>query len=370
MHILNLPVRIDLGQGVVMEPGQYISTEMVAMQLLLMVGDGTMAPLLESRPLNPEADLNGKRIMLQRAGGFGDLVLMTPVLREIKRRWPTCHIGVSCMTFYGTVLSGLPYVDEIVPFPAPMELANSYDVWVSYENAIEKNERAKSVHMTNLFAEIANIDKLENSKAEYRVKPSEAIWANEAYPRNGATRIAIQVGASGRCRRYHLLGELLNELVKKGYEVFLLGVENEIPALRGKKLTPQIRNLTESGLTFRQSCAVANSADCFIGGDSAILHVAGALDVPSVGLFGAFPWKLRTVYSESISPIQGTGACAPCFHHALGTMEQHFPNHCPSKAKGICQVIGTITPTRVVERVDKIMRKIQPVDDVLPMVNG
>ncbi len=372
MQLLTLPVALQLSPEIVLTPGKYLSTDMVTMQLLLLVGDGTMEPLKEVRPLNPAGDYNGKKILIQRAGGFGDIILMTPVLREMKRRWPTCHISIACMQHYGVVLHGLPYIDELLPFPTPLEAAEAHDVWIFYENAIEKDPRAHELHMTDLFAEIAGLSMGDDvdRRPEYRVRPSEAIWANEAYPRNGNKRIAIQVAASGRCRRYHLLGDLLNELVKKGFEVFLLGTENDIPALRGKRLTPQIRNLTEIGLTFRQSCAVLNTVDCLIGPDSALTHIAGALNIPAVALYGAFPWKLRTLYSPSVSAIQGTGACSPCFHHNLGTMEKHFPDHCPSKEKGICQVMGTITPTRVIERVEKIMRTVAPVSDLMLPADG
>ncbi len=366
MKIVNIPAVIPLAPDHIIQPGRYMAPEMVAMQLLLMLGDGSMEELdvpVEKYQMLEGADMNGKRIMLQRVGGFGDLVLLTPVMREMKRRWPTCHIGVSCMAHYGVVFAGLPYVDELLPFPLSMEAANTYDAWVLYENAIEKNPAAHETHMTDLFGEIAGLRNIENCKPEYRIKPTEAIWASEAYPRNFANRVAIQVGASGRCRRYPKMGDLLNELIKGGFEVMLLGTENEIPALRGKRLTPQIRNLTEAGLSFRQSCAVANTADVFIGADSAILHVAGALDIPSVGLYGPFPWKLRTIYNDSILPLQGTGACAPCFHHNMGSMEKHFPDHCPSKEKGFCQVLATLTPERIVEKAKKIMRKIEPANE-------
>ncbi len=366
MKILHLPAVLPISPDNILQPGRYMAPEQVSMQLLLMLGDGTMEELnvpIEKYQMLAGGDMNGKRILIQRAGGFGDLVLLTPVLREIMRRWPTCHIAVSCMPFYSVVFNGLPYVDELLPFPVSMDTAETYDSWVLYENAIEKNPAAQETHMTDLFGEIAGLRHIENCKPEYRVKPSEAIWASEAYPRNFAKRVAIQVGTSGRCRRYPKMGELLQELVKEGYEVMLLGTENEIPALRGKRLTPQIRNLTEAGLTFRQSCAVANTADVFIGADSAILHVAGALDIPAVGLYGPFPWKLRTVYSDSILPLQGTGACAPCFYHNMGAMEKHFPDHCPSKEKGFCQVLATLTPERIIEKAKKIMRTIEPANE-------
>jgi hypothetical protein len=131
--------------------------------------------------LYPSENYNERKILIMRAGGFGDLVLLTPVLREIKRLWPTCILQVSTMPHYASVLAGLSYVDEVLPYPLPYDDAYGTGPKVYLENAIERNPRAKTLHMTELFAEIAGIPTPENLLPDYRVKASEAIWANERH---------------------------------------------------------------------------------------------------------------------------------------------------------------------------------------------
>lgn len=374
MHILTLSARLELGPKDILDPGKYISTDVVAAQLLLMAdGDGSMTPLEEMRhferdqtgALRANSDWNGKRILIQRGGGFGDLVLMTPVLREIKRRWPTCHIGISTMSHYSVCLLNLPYIDEILPFPVPMETANKFDAWVFYENAVEKNSHAKELHITELFGEIAGINEIPDLKPDYRVKPTEAIWANEAYPRDGKRRIAVQVGAAAKLRRYPMWGEACSEMSRRGWEIMLLGTPGELPPMDPKKTPPGINNLTAVGLTFRQSCAVLNGCDAFAGSDTALLHVAGALGVPAVGLYGPFPWRLRTAHCPTTVALSGVGECAPCFHHVGPTMRQDFPDKCPSKAKGMCEVLASIKPERVVAKIDQIARRIEKIPEII-----
>lgn len=379
MHLLTLETRLEIGPKEVLEPGTYIAPDIAAAQLMVIADGGKMSPLgrsidryfdgdeiLSATGLGGSADWSGKRILIQRAGGFGDLVLLTPVLREIKDRWPSCHIGVSTMAHYGVVLANLPFVDEVLPFPILKSTADTFDAWIFYENAIEKNPRAHELHMTELFSEIAGLTGIENLLPEYRVKPSEAVWANESFPRvNGTRRVCIQVGASGRCRRYTQFGEVASQMVERGWEVMLLGTADELPSLKGKTLPPLLLNLTDRNMTFRQSCAVVNTADCFVGADSALLHVAGALAVPAVGLYGPFPWKLRTAHSPTTFAFQGTGDCAPCFHHVSATMRNHFPAHCPSASKGMCEVVNSTKPERVVAKAEQIMRKIAPMGDVI-----
>jgi ADP-heptose:LPS heptosyltransferase len=366
MHLLDLPERIELELEHPIEPGRYLLEDVNAAHLLVLAGGGQMVPYLQPVPLSPDALLESASVLFMRAGGFGDLVLLTPVLRELKRRSPATKIAVCTMRHYGVVLEGLPYVDEIVPYPPSEEKANSYSACVFYENAVERNPAAEQIHITDLFAMLAGIEGMDAAAKlpEYRVKASEAIWANEMFPRQpGVRRVCIQVGTSSAARVYHRgqLGEATGKLTKDGWEVFLLGEKGEIN-LQGRT-APNLRNLADMGLSFRQSCAVLSTADAFLGSDSALLHVAGALAVPAVGLYGPFPWKLRTAYCPTTFAIQGTeirvgGApCSPCFHHVNSARRNHFPDHCPSKKKGFCEVLASITPDRIVGKLNQIAPK-------------
>jgi ADP-heptose:LPS heptosyltransferase len=360
MHLLTLSASVDLGPLDQIPPGEYAVEDVAAAQLLVLAGGGRMAPFVtevERSALFGGQDYNGKSILLVRAGGFGDLVLLTPVLREIKRRWPAAKVRVSTMRHYAPVLSNLPFVDEVLPYPVPVGVVNECAAVVFYENAIEHNPRAEELHATELFGEIAGLLEIADLKPEYRVRPSEAVWANEAYPRvNGTRRVCIQVGASAALRVYpqKQMGEVVGALLKRGWEVFLMGDKGEVKL--PDATPPGLRNLAAAGLTFRQSCAVVSQADVLIGNDSALVHVAGALDVPAVAPYGPFPWKLRTAYSPSVHAIQGNAGCDPCFHHVNVARRNHFPDHCPSKKRGICQVLESIKPDRIVALAEKVAR--------------
>lgn len=371
MHILKIDSRIEIGPKDVIGPGEHLATDIVAAQLLLMADGGTMTPLDQHRPFRDDRDWNGRRLLFLRVGGFGDLILLTPVLREIKRRWPTSHIAVSTMSHYAPVFSGLPFVDEIVPFPLPWSVAEEFDAWVFYENSIEKNPRAHEIHATELFAEITGLGGIENLLPAYMVKPSEAIWAQEAYPRvPNVRRACVQVATSARCRVYSEMGLVCTLLCDQGWEILLLGEKggpNEPKMPPEDKLPPTLRNLIPSGLSFRQSSAVLATADVFIGPDSSLLHVAGALGVPAVGLYGPFPWKLRTAHCPTTIALSGAGDCAPCFHHVNGTMKNHFPAHCPSAKTGYCGVLKDIKPERVAAKADQIARQYREPQFAFPL---
>ena len=371
MHYLTLSEDLVLNPNYTLKKGRHLADDLNVGQIVTIAGHGRMEPFENLRPFNDQMDWNGKTILFIRAGGFGDLVLMTPVFREVRRRWPKAVIHVSTMPDYATVLQNLNSVDKTVMYPVDAATLDQYDAIVPFENAVERNPRASKVHMTDLFAEIAGLQKqgglaafgghpaLDEKRAEYVVTQNEMIWMIEQYPRvAGKRRLCIQGGASARCRVYPgpQLDSVVNELITKDWEIFLLGQKGEIQGLPD---IPHIHNLTATGATFRQSCAVLNSADCFIGNDSALLHVAGALKIPAVGLYGPFLAELRTKYAETTFEFQGKGNCTPCFHHVIPARRNDFPDHCPSKATGSCMLLASIDPKRIIQKVEQIAKKFE-----------
>lgn len=363
MHFLTLGGRVAVGQADIIEPGEYVVGDIFGAHLMVLANAGSM----EKMATGPQkidfedGDYNGKSILFMRAGGFGDLVLLTPVLREVKRLWPDCTVSVSTLSHYAQVLRHLPFVDFLLPYPLKKDVALGFAGAVYMDGSVEHEKRATEIHMTEYFAELAGIARPADLLPAYNVTENERIWCKEAYPRtNGTRRVAVQVGTSAVCRVYPRaqISEVIGSLVKEGWEVMLLGVKNEIktPGNPPKNL----RNLSDADLTFRQSCAVVESSDAFLGSDSALLHVAGALSVPAVGLYGPFPWQIRTKHCPTTFALTGRGDCAPCFHHVNAPLKNHFPEKCPSKDKGFCQVLADIKPTTIVAKLEKIA-KLAPV---------
>lgn len=371
MHIITLKERFVAYKALDLPPGDYVVEDHNGAQLLSYAGQGTMRPLVNERPFDDSKDWNGKTIVIVRAGGFGDITLgITPLARELKRRWPECKVVVSTMKPYAVVLKGLPFVDEAVIYPIEYEKFKQFDASIFLEGAVEHNPDAKKMHMADLFAKIAGLkDKpglaangghppLDDQTAAYVCTPGEMNWLVEMYPRTNKRRVSMQVGASAACRVYpgNNWQEVIKEMLDRGWEVFLLGKRGEI---RGDQPVENLYNLTDTETSFRHSCAVINSSDVFIGNDSALLHVAGALDIPAVGLFGSFLGSLRTAYAKNTFAIQATGRCAPCFHHANPGRgaSSGFPESCPSKEKGICEVLASIEPKRIVGKAEQIAKK-------------
>jgi ADP-heptose:LPS heptosyltransferase len=361
VHLVILKEGIQFTKKDRVEPGAYIAETQNGAQFLSVADAGTMNELKEERPFDETKDWNGKKIMLMRVGGFGDLVLMTPVMREMKRRWPDCKIVFCCQQLYGVVLQNLPYIDEIVDYPLAYDKSQEMDAWIFFEKAVEKNPRARELHITDLFAEIAGLTKehaagtvpslfklgansgpgwTTDKKPDYAVTKNEVIWAMEQYPRiDGRQRACVQFMTSTANRNYLRMSSVILGLLNKKFEVFLIGGPGESGETKEMEV---FKDLTSKGLSFRQTCAVINSSDLVVSPDTAALHIAGALSVPAIGLYGPFPGDLRTRYCPTTFAITAKGACAPCFHHVNPGRSRwtQFPAGKPCEAAGYCVVMG------------------------------
>jgi ADP-heptose:LPS heptosyltransferase len=97
---------------------------------------------------------------------------------------------------------------------------------------------------------------------------------------------------------------------------------------------------------------VLETCACVIAPDSSILHLASALDVPAVGLFGSIPWHLRTGYAEKTFSLQGKCSHGVCFHHERNG--QVWPIAGPCQKSGLCDALDSLEPARIVAKLESL----------------
>lgn len=333
-----------------MDKGEFLMEDVNAAELLANGLVRLKEPSIEMKSFDASADWNGRKILFVRPGGFGDLLFLTPCLAEIKRRWPGAIIHVACFPAYRGALIGNANVGSFEKYPVSVQSFRSYDAHVWLEGFIEKDPDAKKIHVVDLLAERLGIE-IKNKQMQFFLMPEEIAMAHERYPRR-RKRVGVQFFASSPVRSYpaKLMVETCRGLMKQGWDVFLFGSPGQINSDSG----PGLVNLTQRNppVTFRESAAILKTCDVCIAPDSALCHVAGALDIPTVALYGPFPWQLRTAYAPSVHAISGHGACSPCFHHSRGW--QVLPKGKPCSLSGECDVLGTIEPRRIISKVEAL----------------
>ena len=64
------------------------------------------------------------RVLVISLAKIGDLVCVTPIFREIKKKYPSCHLSVLALDYSSPVIAGNPHIDEVVLF----NIKNGYSI--------------------------------------------------------------------------------------------------------------------------------------------------------------------------------------------------------------------------------------------------
>jgi ADP-heptose:LPS heptosyltransferase len=286
--------------------------------------------------LLPDTDYNGKKVMVMRAGGIGDILFLTPAMAAFKRRNPQAELFFASMAHCPLLLYNNPALTGFLPYPCPLEQVPEHVVCV--ESMIEFSPQGKLMHAVDLFATGFGLELGPDEKKMLMYLSEEETDSAKKFlppPGKGKYRFGIQVVANLPVRTYPHMARVAKSLMKQGHQVIAFGAPGQPPiqgAINTHGQTPP--------LNIRQSASLVSVCDCIIAPDSAITHIAGALDVPCVAVYGSFPSLLRTAYQPKTIAIQGEGKCAPCMHH--GRMS-NFPLNCPSQQEGMCQVLERIS---------------------------
>lgn len=358
MHALTNSVPVAIGPNSALEPSTWILEDADAGQILSNAPGGTC----QVRRWTPHDSLEHvstpQRILIIRPGRFGDLVLLTPCLRAIKAAFPKSIIAVATLAHYRDAIIGLPYVDEFVSYPVKQDTIGT-SIVISLEITTAFTGLEQTTHLTDIFAERLGIELDEISKKpDFFLSMDERDWAFNNYPNARKKRCAIQPKASSVARDYpqEMWTDVIRRLHQEEWDVVLLGAPDELK-FKGSMI-PHVWNCTVDKLTFRQSAAVLSTANVFLGPDSSLIHVAGALSTPALGLFSTVPWQLRTKYCPTTFVIQGKEGCdvAPCFSAFTGANQGAFPSIGPCAKTGRCEALASISAERIVAKLGTMVR--------------
>lgn len=219
-------------------------------------------------------------ILLKRDIARGDVLLCTAIIRQLKMKYPEAKVYFE--THHPELFDGSRLVDGAwVPAqrPADIKFTKTYDLNVAIY------EKFRGWHIIDCFASCCDLKRGSFPKTtEMSVIPEHSAMARASL--NGLQDndfIVIAAGPGKWEGRNWPEGNwrlLIDELVKAGEKIVLVGSETDYATLSG---TLDLRGKTPE---FGHLAGVINRAKCFIGIDSGPMHVAGALKVPRVALFG------------------------------------------------------------------------------------
>lgn len=308
---------------------------------------GVKATPLEYTPYRGR-DLNGKRLLVARYGGGGDLLFISGLTRELKRRWPEAQIDVICDRkwhfIWATNRDARRYMDYRRRFT--VDEVEEHDCLLLFEGVIEADPAPRG-NAYDLFYEQAGIDPatvpLVNKRPHWVPARGDAKKARRLLRELGVEdrpTVAVQWRSNSPIRTYppEPLWNVCRELAGAGCEVLILGREREVPRwARGER----IHRLAESGARIEVLAALVGMVDLLVGPDSFFTHLAAAVETPSVALYGPFTAESRVAYYPRCTALEATADCAPCFLHG------HRP--CPHAAVSSGPCWNSLPPELIVE---------------------
>lgn len=319
------------------------------------------------KSMTVEPRLTYRRVLITRMRFIGDIVLTTPVLRSVRAACPDAFIAYMGDASAVTLLEGNPFLDEIIPYnyarPALFEQARvgfllkrkkfdvAIDLFGNPRSALlvrlsgapvrvgpDRKERGRlytirvaddgapktAVEFHNSYIAAAGIPPVAKdpelflSEDERRDAASYLRWACAEDPGpGGRPLIGIHPGATWPAK--HWLPERFAELAdrlraKLGAHVILTsgpGDSLTVSAVRSRAVSaPTALNV----LPLRQLAAVISRCAAFVSNDAGPMHIAAALGVPTVGLFGPGEEEIWFPYDRSRghTPLRKDVPCHPC----------------------------------------------------------
>lgn len=323
---------LKAGVGYVVEPR--------ASGALLMRLDGLASVEgCELPAYNRNENYNGKTLTILRAGGIGDILLITPLIEAIQAEWPEAKLEVCCAN--RCKLAVHPLCSHL-PYPAPHSELLKRDAVLNLTDSVEGEYDLHAVHAFG-------------TRAGFHGLPLKLTFQNDKalagdmlirYPKRAKARVGIQMKASSRVRIYPYMSEVIAGLIAKEVEVVLFD-EPEATTVLGK--SDLILNGSKEKWELEESIALLESCDLVIAPDSAFIHFGCALNVATLGLYGSFHYSKRaTIGNPKNFFLQAGGDCAPCNHHGCGGLK--WPKAGPCNRSGVCDVLAGIPAERIVRK--------------------
>jgi lipopolysaccharide heptosyltransferase II len=309
-----------------------------------------------------------KRILIVRTDRIGDVLLSTPVIEELRRAYPNAYIAMMTSPYAKEVVSGNPYLDEVIVYDKDKR-QRSWRSSLKFSRNLKKKRfdaaiilhPTNRVHLVTFFAGIPKrvglnrklgfllTDRIEHTKQlgekheiEYNldilrymgiepkdnrlfmpIKPTEEKWAESIFRSENIKPadkvLAVHPGASCPSKVWpsQRFAQAADRLIDKyGFKVILISGPKDV------KLTQDVIShmrhpaVNLAGKTsVSQLASVLKRCRLFISNDSGPVHIASALDVPVISIFGR---NQKGLSPDRWAPL---GKLAKALHKDVGCVE-------------------------------------------------
>ncbi len=311
-------------------------------------------------------DFTPKSILVVKLDHIGDVLLATPVFSNLRQTYPNTELHALCGQWGRVIFENHPDIDKVIEYNSPIfsrsehptskkqahqlfhqlrqqkydiliELRGDWRIiWFSVLKSTPKRLCRAYLQIANKlnFQKIhntheasRNLDVLKRAgistpvqNTTFSISTENEQWASNFLAEQQIKReiplITIHPGSPIFVKRWkpERFAELADWLIaQKQAQILFVGVPDEIPIIT------QIQTLMKKGAiniggktTMPQLAAILEKSSMFIGNDSGPMHLAAAVGIPTIGLYGPGDPKRFGPVGERCYSIQKKHDCPPC----------------------------------------------------------
>lgn len=310
-----------------------------------------------------------QRILVVCTRRIGDVLLITPLTRSLRRAWPQAQIDALVFRSTAGVLEGNPDLDALILVPERStkmarwhelrQLWNRYDLsfsclpsdrarlyaWAAsrrHLGMLAADERASKRHLMDGTVRFDDLTTHSVSMGLQLADLASVARCPEVVPPTAGGSLPAGIGQTFAVLHpfpkfsYKMWTEegwiaLAQTLQDQGFQVVLTGSNEAEEVAYCQRVAATSGALCLAGkLSLAQTADLLRRAKLFVGPDTAVTHLAAACGIPTVALFGPSnpvkwgpwpsgrnmidsPWQLvGSARHGNVLLLQGNGECVPC----------------------------------------------------------
>jgi len=321
-------------------------------------------------------------VLVIRFSSIGDVILITPMLRAIKTQYPACRLHVAVRREFSVLLRNNPHIDRLIVVDTALgnqglralnlQLVGEryeavFDLQNNFRSRLLRNGLSRNIHIVdkrqwrrlllvkagiNWYRDLVPVsDRYMETAHRYDVLPDAR--GAELFPDDDLRDNArLKLRATGWNAETPLLGicpgakhftkrwpeerfaALARMLLEKGYDLAVFGGDDEARAAASLHALHPTRVHDCCGrLSLMETAAAMKHCETVFCNDSGLMHMAAAMGVPVVAIFGStvrefgfYPYHQHSVVVETAGL-----RCRPCTHIGTAT--------CPKKHFGCMRLV-------------------------------
>ncbi|MBF0464040.1 MAG: glycosyltransferase family 9 protein [Nitrospirae bacterium] len=282
--------------------------------------------------------------LIIRPGGIGDAVLLIPAIEELKKKYPDLKTDILCEKRNSGIFTIYTGVNKLYLYDKATDLLNcfknSYDIIIDTEQwhrlsallsyfmkaaikvGFNTNERGKFfTHKTDYSHDTYEADSFLSlittiTGKDYKFTTDVPFLNSPAHPESHlyGNYVCIFPGATVKERRWggHNYAKTAKTIMDMGFNVVILGGKSDTADadIIMQQCTGAVNYCART--TLKETAMLLKGSRALITADSGLLHLAAALGVPTVSLFGSGIEKKWGPKGKIHAILNRNLPCSPC----------------------------------------------------------